>query len=268
MLVSKETRQKIYKIPGARKLAWIIVDLNNRRYYNSWAKEHDIKRFWANLKKDRRKERCFIIGNGPSICKEDLAKLGNEDCFVSNRFCYGYDMIEWRPKYYVVQDIYALSASELNNLEASYCLFGSYVWRKNTIKKDNAWCIPTRRALSVNKIRFGSSLEDEIVSAYTVTFTIMQIAYYLGYKEVYLLGIDHKFPCVHDDKGNIISNTEERAHFFNEKSTEMINIEGMTNAYICAEKFAKQHDFHIYNCTRGGKLEVFQRKSLEEVLRC
>ena len=37
-------------------------------------------------------------------------------------------------------------------------------------------------------------------------------------------------------------------------------------AYTCAKEFSEVHGVHIYNCTRGGMLEVFERKDLDEVL--
>lgn len=266
-MLSKEIRNALYKIPGIHKLSWRLVDFNNYIFYSRWEKQHNVHEYWNKIKEERKSDRCFIIGNGPSICKDDLEKLANEDCFVSNKFCYGYNLITWRPKYYVVQDRYALTTEELNNIDASHCLFGSYVWRKNKINNERAWCIPTRRALSPTGIRFGNSIENDLVSAYTVTFTIIQIAYYLGYKEIYLLGIDHDFPLIHDDYGRVIFDNKKRHHFFEDSSIGMMNIEGATNAYYCAELFAKEHNIEIKNCTRGGKLEVFHREMLEEVLK-
>ena len=38
------------------------------------------------------------------------------------------------------------------------------------------------------------------------------------------------------------------------------------HAYKVIEEYAKKHGIKIYNCTRGGALEEFERKSLEEAL--
>ena len=43
-------------------------------------------------------------------------------------------------------------------------------------------------------------------------------------------------------------------------------IEETTIAYETAEKVAYKKGFRIFNSTRGGKLEAFERKNLDEVL--
>ena len=40
----------------------------------------------------------------------------------------------------------------------------------------------------------------------------------------------------------------------------------MDVAYEYAEKFSREHGFRIYNATRGGFLEKFERVDLDEVL--
>ena len=48
-------------------------------------------------------ERCFIIGNGPSLLKTDLIKLNNETTFSCNMV---YKLIDknWNPYYYFAHD--------------------------------------------------------------------------------------------------------------------------------------------------------------------
>ncbi len=40
----------------------------------------------------------------------------------------------------------------------------------------------------------------------------------------------------------------------------------MEVAYEYAEKYSREHGFRIYNATRGGYLEVFERVNLNDVL--
>ncbi len=49
-------------------------------------------------------ERCFVIGNGPSLTPEDLDKLKNEYSFASNHIYKIFDRTNWRPTYYVSVD--------------------------------------------------------------------------------------------------------------------------------------------------------------------
>ena len=49
-------------------------------------------------------ERCFIIGNGPSLKIADLEKIKNEYTFGANRIYELFDKTDWRPRYYCLQD--------------------------------------------------------------------------------------------------------------------------------------------------------------------
>ena len=40
----------------------------------------------------------------------------------------------------------------------------------------------------------------------------------------------------------------------------------MTRAYISAEKYSREHGFRIFNATRGGKLEVFERVNFDTII--
>ncbi len=48
----------------------------------------------------------------------------------------------------------------------------------------------------------------------------------------------------------------------------MPNLEASYYAYCSAEEYCKQHNYEmrIYNATRGGKLEVFQRVNFDDII--
>jgi len=48
------------------------------------------------LKDLHKGERCFIIGNGPSLKKTDLAKLRNEYTFGMNRFYLAFQILDFK----------------------------------------------------------------------------------------------------------------------------------------------------------------------------
>ena len=56
-----------------------------------------------NVKKFKNKhlgERCFIVGNGPSLKNTKLDLIKNEFSFAMNRISMIFDFTEWRPSYY------------------------------------------------------------------------------------------------------------------------------------------------------------------------
>lgn len=60
------------------------------------------------MKDSHKGERCFLIGNGPSLTGEDLHLLKDEYTFGTNMVYKIFDKTDWRPSFHCVSDtIYA-----------------------------------------------------------------------------------------------------------------------------------------------------------------
>ena len=86
---------------------------------------------------------------------------------------------------------------------------------------------------------------------------MLQIAIYMGFKEIYLLGNDCSYST---DKQHFI----ESGHY--DKQAETVG-ERMIFAFKIAKKYADKNGIKIYNATRGGMLEVFDRVDLNVVVK-
>ena len=99
----------------------------------------------------------------------------------------------------------------------------------------------------------------------TVTFFNLQLAYFLGCREVYLLGMDHSYTVRDRLKGSvIISESPDENHFHPDYFGPGFRwhdpkVERMERAYECAREFASTHGMRIFNATADGKLETFPR---------
>ena len=87
----------------------------------------------------------------------------------------------------------------------------------------------------------------------------LQIAAYMGFEEIYLLGMDHY---------NVGSVVDPRNHFSSDYFSDeekaiyegvAADFDSMNLAYQKAETYSRKHGFRIYNATRGGRLEAFER---------
>ena len=217
-------------------------------------------------------KRCFIIGNGPSLTVDDLNKLKNEITFGSNRIFTIYGKTDWRPTFYANQDQVVLEnmLSELGDTvsqsQLTFLSAHNYSICSEQLKYvDNVLWMAKRFLPPHNsRYRFSPDASKEVIEGVTITYTCMQIAAYMGFSEIYLLGIDHNYPIEIDDDGNIIKNDDSVKAYFGDAMVSMSDINlpkvvEMTRAYISAEKYSRENGFRIYNATRGGKLEVFQR---------
>lgn len=266
--MNQELRKKIYKIPWLYYLCQKAVDSTNKFFYKNFCRKTDnIKRI-ESLKDKHNGERCFIVGNGPSLTMCDLELIKQEDCFAANLIFRIFDKTTWRPKYYFVLDRYADTGDELDAIELEHIFISDYYWRVRGMNNSNAICVHSERSYKSENVEFSEDISKIIIAHYTVTYAMIQTAIYMGYKEIYLLGMDHSYALSFDSKGNVIEDKTVTSHIFEDKNPSEIiaNIEGMNKAYIAARNYADSHGIKIVNVTRGGKLEWFQRMNLEEVL--
>ena len=117
--------------------------------------------------------------------------------------------------------------------------------------------------------KFATNIVKEIYNAWTITYIMMQIAVCMGIKVIYLLGIDNSYSIEVDNKGKIRNNSVSDSFVaggnVQEMSGHLPNVQRMNMGYVSAYKFAKKHNIKIYNATRGGQLETFQRVSFDDL---
>lgn len=225
--------------------------------------------------KDKYKgQRCFIIGNGPSLNIDDLNKLKGEITFAFNRIYYIFDKTDWRPSYYLTEDtkIIQQSLDEINNLNLDYILTPDIIDFDYNMKISNAiYFKQIMEKFNDDLPQFSDNFYEKTYWGGTVTYTAIQMAVYMGFKEIYLIGVDHNFSMYEDKDGNIIRDNTVKDYFcdnYNEdkEKLEIPNLDDSTKAYIAARKYCDKNNIKIYNATRGGKLEVFERVSFDEIL--
>ena len=82
-----------------------------------------------------------------------------------------------------------------------------------------------------------------------------------------MLGIDHSYSVVKLPDGTIETNNAIKDHFSEEdKITNIPCLYGSTLAYYAAKQYAEAHGIRIYNATRGGALDVFERVNFDEII--
>ena len=215
-------------------------------------------------------KRVFIIGNGPSVKISDLDKLheNGDICFGLNKIYKIYGQTKWRPDYLCIadtrvmaksEDIYERLAEKTELILADRYNLSFVNDRINYVHLKSEYYYP-------NHPGFSADITEGIFWGYSVIYDIaLQFAAYMGAAEIYLIGVDH------NHVGNV---TDERNHFienyFEEDEKEIYknvvaDFEAMTLAYEKAEKYSRENGFRIYNATRGGKLEVFERVNFDDL---
>lgn len=244
------------------------INARGRNYYLNHFEKTKYGKKLKSLKDSHRGERCFIVGNGPSLTPEDLDMIKDEYSFGFNRIYLMFDKTEWRPTFYCTQDDKIATASvELINekIETPYVFAPINLnWYYNVDIKTDYYFSPLPSKSEEECPPFCEDIPHYIGVGNTVAYTAIQLAVYMGFKEIYLIGVDHSFRVSQTRDGKIVVNETAKDYFsdaYNEDKDKLFipKLDVSTLSYIAAQEYAKTHDVEIYNATRGGKLEVFPR---------
>lgn len=226
-------------------------------------------------------KRCFVIGNGPSLIPADLEKTRNEITFASNRIYNIFDQTDWRPTFYLSLDVNAMPFM-ITNIRGigNFPKFINYRAKKlGRQPEDNIHYLFCHGHFRINPYQpQATALYDDaskyITKVSTVTVNAIELAMYMGFSEIYLLGVDNNYAKKIDKNGKIYDDpTVKSSYFVGMKDSQgklgdgvsAQNVEAMNYSYQLAKKFADEHGVKIYNATRGGKLEVFPRVDFDSL---
>ena len=153
-------------------------------------------------------KKCFIIGNGPSLKRQDLLKLKEQDVFVCNNFAMCFKNINFNPKYYLLADAHGyFSKKKIDRRGDPNDI--KYIFEKNInstflipdfLKKNFLKTIHYKKNKFFFYKTFPISLEEYtqkninfqkgIPWAFNSLLINIYIAIAMGYKKIYLLGAD------------------------------------------------------------------------------
>lgn len=228
------------------------------------------------LKDTKKGETCFIIGNGPSLTVEDLEAISYNDTFAANRIYSIFEKTSWRPTYYLAIDNNILNDYLDNILKVNATKKFLNFTIKNRIKNTEKAAITFiniygRYIISpanhkTRKISYDVSRSFNL--SYSVTGIAIQLAVYMGYKYIYLLGMDHTYSRVIPKDGILKVNSGVQDYFNGLKSKDysIQYIDAVNSYYEALKKHAEFYGRKVFNVTRGGKLEVFERMNLDSLL--
>ncbi len=207
-------------------------------------------------------KRCFIAATGPSLRIEDLDTLhrNKEICFSVNGIFAAFEKTNWRPDYYMAGDrgVILKWKEEIKKERAGIKFIADdaaeiFHGESGEICKWHVFRNWTEGKLP----QFSDDFARGTFTGWTITYDgPLQLAAYMGFREIYLLGAD----CSYIRGGY-------RNHFAEDTKPDMKNYheERMVLAYRAAERYARCHDIRIYNATRGGMLEEFERVDFDSL---
>lgn len=254
MNIAQDVRYKVLNLTDKTAIDCFDQDCYEEVFYNK------------NLEKYKgvgKGKRCFIIGNGPSLKAQDLQVLyeNNEITFAANYIYKIFDKTEWRPTFYTCVDQLCLQqhADEISNVKCKIKFVLDYenLGMQLPYKLDAEFVHIIMMEYNENGFpKFSSDIERGIYVGYTVTYAFMQMACYMGFEELILLGVDHSNFNQHFTKEYVDKNDQVYVGNFGALANQ---------AYIVAKQYSERHGIIIKNATRGGRLELFDRVCFDDL---
>lgn len=233
-------------------------------------------RYMARIHNSHLGESCFVIGNGPSLTPEDLTTLHDKeiDTFAVNRIFKIFPQTTWRPTYYVSTDA-VLARDVLPEIEAipakvKFIPLQNKYYLGIKVKGARYFFRNDRRRKDQPE-GFGLDCTSQVNIRGTVTIACIQLAIHMGYRHIYLLGIDHNFDKIITENGEIIIDPSVKNYFCegydNDVSNEVQHDLGnTTKAYWDLRRFTDAHDIEVLNASRQTKLNAFPTIGFEEAI--
>ena len=205
-------------------------------------------------------ERCFIIGNGPSLKNTDLSRLRNEFTIGMNRIYLLFPELGFSTSYYCcINDLVVEQcAQDIQKLELPRFIS----WRARRWLKPE----PGLHFLytSYTGPKFARDITGRIWEGATVTFSALQLAYYLGFKQAILIGVDHNFVTQGKPNTTVTSQGDDPNHFSPQYfgqgfRWQLPDLETSERGYQMARLAYEDAGREALDATVGGKLRIFRR---------
>ena len=208
-------------------------------------------------------QRCFILGNGPSLSKMDLGLLNNEVTFGLNRVYLLFEQMQFMPTYYVSINELVLEqfSSDIQALPMPKFLN----WNcRSHFDAEDAETSFLRLSLSVTD-GFTADITQSLDSGGTVTFVALQIAFFMGFSDVILIGVDHSFTdsgtpnAIEIRRTNIDENHFHPNYFPKGFKWQLPDLLRSEIAYEKARTVFEENNRRIIDATVNGKCPVFEK---------
>lgn len=208
-----------------------------------------------------RGQRCFVIGNGPSLRKMDLSLLEDEFTFGLNRIYILFPELGFPTTYLasVNELVIEQCADELKALEIPKFI----TWRARR------WMADDPRSVFIDSDYtqpedFAEQATGRIYEGCTVTYVALQLAFHMGFEQAILIGVDHHFTTKGDPNVTVVSEGEDPNHFHPDYfgkgfRWQLPDYEGSERAYRLARQVYERHGRQVLDATIGGKLTIFPK---------
>ena len=208
--------------------------------------------------------RCFVIGNGPSLQQMDVSLLKEEYTFGMNRVYLAFQEWGFQTSFLVSvndlvieqcsQDFQRLDIPKYFSWRARHLLYPQGTPDQKTHFLFTTYTGP----------QFARDVSRRLWEGATVTYVCLQLAFYMGFNKVILIGVDHNFSTQGRANQTVVSQGDDLNHFTKEYfgkgfRWQLPDLETSERSYKIAKEAFINDGREIVDATVGGRLTVFPK---------
>ncbi len=228
----------------------------------------------AALKDRYRGQRCFIIGNGPSLRRTDVSKLRDEVTFGMNRVYLAFEEWGFHTTFLVsvndlvieqcVDDFLALEIPRFFSWRSRRFFPSVFPPSSSNFSSVHRPSSPIFLYTTYDAPTFARDARFRLWEGATVTYVCLQLAFHMGFDQVILIGVDHSFSAQGRPNQTVVSDGDDPNHFdpryFGKGFRwQLPDLETSEMAYRMARRAYERAGRQILDATIGGKLTVFPK---------
>lgn len=217
-----------------------------------------------NLKGMRNTDRCFIVLNGPSVNMYDLDFLKNETVFCANYMYKTQLSSKIEPNYYCLLDSGLYENAEFaTDMINEVLAINDKVQLILNIKGHKVIGNRNRVFYTYNKympnmFNLVGNMTGMFPGFQNVSLYMIMSAIYMGYKKIYLLGLDFE-PTGFSHFTNDCGPVEDRNQYSKKEDVCGLFFQYLKAQYetFYVKKYAEKKGVHIYNCNPKSYVRAF-----------
>ncbi len=211
-------------------------------------------------------KRCFIIGNGPSLKNTDMQRLKGEYTFGMNRIFLMFPDLGFKTSFLVSVNDLVIEQSVDDFRQVDIPIFVSWRARKWLPPASNLHYLYT----TYTGKTFAQDATRRLWEGATVTYTCLQLAFYMGFSQAILIGVDHSFATKGKPNATIVSQGDDPNHFHPKYfgkgfKWQLPDLDTSEVGYLMARQAYQHAGRKIVDATIGGKLNIFPKVDYESL---
>lgn len=227
-----------------------------------------MNRRWCGLLRERHAgERAVLVCNGPSLRAMDMSALRRETVIGLNKIFLGLPEFGWYPRYLVAVNRKVLEQS-VAEIHALTCIKFLANHCPDLYQDD-----PLTHVLDTHDppADFCTDVTQGLHEGWTVTFAALQVAYFLGFRQVVIVGMDHRYRFTGEPNAEATIDGEDPNHFHGAyfghgQKWDNPDLENSERSYRLARQVYERSGREIIDATLDGACQVFRKADYRRVL--